>query len=318
MSKVPYECIRCNYSTSHKPSMRNHLYKAKKVCPASHNDIELTDEIKDYILANRRYHIQETKHISLSINNFINTLDHLSKLEKYCSYKDINLITFEDQVCNTFSKKCAELDNYNNIKFSLSQDQLIESVDQVTKACSIEENNIYYDTKIDKIKVYETFKNKHRIIENKWTELMVSVGIGQIFNTIQQQFWNIYERYLVRKWNSSKSAYEKQELLDNIKIYYSFLACMNMTPYVLKKNNSEILYNLDDDKYNVYSDDFNLEEKFMKVFFDIRENLPKTNKMKSDILKLMRGNSKRDEYELNNTLMKVLKIDNDLKIALLK
>ena len=70
-SNPPYECIRCNYETSHKPDMKRHLYASKKVCPSVRNQIELTDEIKEEILNNRRYRIphvkKEKKEIKASI-----------------------------------------------------------------------------------------------------------------------------------------------------------------------------------------------------------------------------------------------------------
>jgi hypothetical protein len=52
-----YECVCCGYKTSLKTDMRRHLYTAKKNCPKTENIIELTDEIKEHILANRVYHI---------------------------------------------------------------------------------------------------------------------------------------------------------------------------------------------------------------------------------------------------------------------
>ncbi len=54
-SKIPYECISCGYKTQKKTDMHAHLYKLKKQCPCTENDIILTDEIKEYILKNRRY-----------------------------------------------------------------------------------------------------------------------------------------------------------------------------------------------------------------------------------------------------------------------
>jgi hypothetical protein len=55
MEIVQYTCCRCGYHTKDKNNMRNHLYKRQKTCPATVDDIELTDEIKNYILENRVY-----------------------------------------------------------------------------------------------------------------------------------------------------------------------------------------------------------------------------------------------------------------------
>ena len=55
MPKTPYTCPRCGYAISHKGSMRTHMYTLKKKCPATVNDIDLTDEIKTWVLENRVY-----------------------------------------------------------------------------------------------------------------------------------------------------------------------------------------------------------------------------------------------------------------------
>jgi len=48
-----YQCIRCGYHTRRKSDMRNHLYKMKKECQATKNNVELTDTIKECIINNR-------------------------------------------------------------------------------------------------------------------------------------------------------------------------------------------------------------------------------------------------------------------------
>lgn len=59
--KQPYQCISCGYETTYRTAMYNHLYKKKKHCPKLLNDIELTDEIKEYIMDNHFYRIPEKK-----------------------------------------------------------------------------------------------------------------------------------------------------------------------------------------------------------------------------------------------------------------
>ena len=59
-----YGCPRCGYETDIKQSMNLHLYKKKKPCPATVNNIELTDEIKEYILNNRVYKIPEPDEVT--------------------------------------------------------------------------------------------------------------------------------------------------------------------------------------------------------------------------------------------------------------
>lgn len=54
---IPYSCPRCGYKIKHRRCMSDHLFKKKKPCPATLNEIELTDFIKNYILDNRVYKI---------------------------------------------------------------------------------------------------------------------------------------------------------------------------------------------------------------------------------------------------------------------
>ena len=57
MPKPPYQCPRCGFSSNHKGTMQRHLYDLKKPCPALASAIELTDDIKQHVLANRVYRV---------------------------------------------------------------------------------------------------------------------------------------------------------------------------------------------------------------------------------------------------------------------
>lgn len=61
MPRPQYKCPRCSYKTPQKSNMRRHLYELKIICPACTFDIELTDEIKEYILLNRVWHQSKVK-----------------------------------------------------------------------------------------------------------------------------------------------------------------------------------------------------------------------------------------------------------------
>ena len=50
-----YQYPRCGYDVENKYCMRRHFYISKNICPALDNNIELTQEIKEYVLANRIY-----------------------------------------------------------------------------------------------------------------------------------------------------------------------------------------------------------------------------------------------------------------------
>jgi hypothetical protein len=73
MEITPYTCFKCGYTTKYSSHMVNHFNRAKP-CPAKslERNIELTDDIKKYILDNRVYHIpKKTTNISrpVVVNN---------------------------------------------------------------------------------------------------------------------------------------------------------------------------------------------------------------------------------------------------------
>jgi hypothetical protein len=53
---IPYVCIRCGYTTILKGNIKKH-FNRNNICPAIENNIDLTDDIKNYILINRSYKI---------------------------------------------------------------------------------------------------------------------------------------------------------------------------------------------------------------------------------------------------------------------
>lgn len=70
---VPYSCPRCGYSCEKKTDIYNHLYVRKKVCPALQNDVELTDQVKQYILDNKIYKVETLKN-SVALTKKIDSL----------------------------------------------------------------------------------------------------------------------------------------------------------------------------------------------------------------------------------------------------
>lgn len=51
----PYQCCRCGYESQRRSCILFHFNDLKKPCPATKQPIDLTDEIKEYILDNRIY-----------------------------------------------------------------------------------------------------------------------------------------------------------------------------------------------------------------------------------------------------------------------
>lgn len=89
-----YTCPRCNFKTRNKEDMRRHLYKREKPCSGVISNIELTDEIKQYILANRIYQepkISKTAKVAKEKSEII-------KLDQHAYYHYIYLVRPDDSV----------------------------------------------------------------------------------------------------------------------------------------------------------------------------------------------------------------------------
>lgn len=70
MVHTPYTCCRCGYTTKLKANMRKHLYRRHDNCPATKNNIILTEELKNHILENRVYKLPtklETSYLNQKI-----------------------------------------------------------------------------------------------------------------------------------------------------------------------------------------------------------------------------------------------------------
>lgn len=100
--KDPYVCICCGYETFHRSSMYNHFYKKKKPCPKTRNDIELTEEIKQYILNNRIYNIPKEKQEKTQIVS-------KKKLNTYTCFSCGYMTNQKNEMCNHFNKPCQQL-----------------------------------------------------------------------------------------------------------------------------------------------------------------------------------------------------------------
>jgi hypothetical protein len=81
MKNKLYCCIRCGYESIKKSNINNH-FNRKVECPATNNDIELTDEIKKYILKNRIYKIPKIPIIPTKVINISNP-DIIENINEY-------------------------------------------------------------------------------------------------------------------------------------------------------------------------------------------------------------------------------------------
>ena len=159
MPKKPnYCCIRCGYETDLKSNMYRHLFLKKTSCPQLKNLIELTDEIKQHIMDNRIYIIPKVEKPTKIINNITNNnkminyiinMDTIEKLEKYTNYNQLEILDFDDTLNKKFNKRADKfITNYNYNNMTDDTTKLIEDVKEMSINTSINDFNIFYDSKI--------------------------------------------------------------------------------------------------------------------------------------------------------------------------
>jgi hypothetical protein len=313
MEIIPYTCIRCNYKTKDKYHMRNHLFKRQKKCPGTLNKIELTDEIKNDILENRIYKIpapvKEPKPTTI-----IKNMDCLDKIKKYTNYNDIDLLSLEEDLEGKFSARVNKLEG-NKFKFGydIDENRLFDIIEEICKIRrgDFKEFNIIYDDKMKELNLF---------ISGSWETLILDRGVKEVISLLQDCFFNYYEKYLVRKIYMEVNEQEKMKYREDLESHYKLLGCFDLPPYIKNKNDLEIL----GDYYQENTDSFDdkdekdkylLEERWLKLYNNTVDNTKKCeiNKIKKNIIDILKNNTKRNMKELNLKIINLLNIDDEFK-----
>lgn len=314
MKKEPYICIRCGYTTIQKSHIFHHLFKNKKPCPATKNVIELTDEIKQHILDNRIYHIpEEPKNIvnniiqnNNTINNFIANMDPIEKINKYITFKNMDLIDFGDTIENGLRDKVQLLENKRN-DIAIDANGLLEIVDQVSSLAkdNIEDFNIIYDDKYNKLKLYEY---------GSWNESIIISGIKTLLIKIQEFYLDNYESYLIRKIELNGNCRDKNKSRELLVEYYKFIGCFDIEPDSKNKTDPEILY--DDDSDDEMKD---ISDKYHSLYIKTRDDIKKSyiNNTKKQVIDIIKKNSQRNINYLNKNVAGLFHMEEEFKNKLL-
>ena len=312
---ILYSCPCCGYKTKHKTNIKNHLYKLKKPCPKLYDDVDLTEDIKEYILKNRVYKppaivpsiVANTITTNINqyniINNFINGIDVTEKLKKYLQYRHIDMIPFTQKVDDMYQTTAKRLiSNTRNVELKF-QDILDLISDVCNGECKVvEEFNVVYDSKVDTIKLFD---------DGVWQEMFVNKGINHIIKTIQEYYLDAYELYLIRKIYDKvvpmrQRSYYKELLVE----YFKLIGSFDIDPCFKDRNNNKILYNDSDPRYDIEIADHDIDgnmiaDSLWKTFSETRDAITKselTNTKKS-IIEIIKKNTKRSIEELNKKIM---------------
>lgn len=315
MKKDSYCCIRCGYTTNQKSNINRHLYLLKKPCPATQNVIELTDEIKQHILDNRIYHIpEEPKNIinniiqnNNTINNYIANMDPIEKINKYITFKDMDLVDYGNTIENNLRDKVQLLEN-KRCDITMDTNGLLEIVDQVSSLAShnIEDFNILYDDKYNKLKLYE---------DGSWNESIIISGIKTLLSKIQEFYLDNYEFYLIRKIELNDTGFRNKSKSKELLIeYYKFIGCFDIEPYSKIRSDPEILYDEDSD-----DESKDISDKYNSLYIKTRDDTKKSyiNNTKKQVIEIIKKNSQRNITELNKKVTGLFHMEEEFKNKLL-
>lgn len=301
-------------------SMVHHLYKNKKPCPKSINNIDLTNEIKEHIVNNKVYHIEPSyskvtcKTINQTFNqqinhyhqisNYVTSLSVEEKLSKYLHHKQQEITDFEDEVEEKYLSHVNKLEKNKVNNYQLNIDNMLQVIDEVTAICNNAEHfNIYYDEVPNKLKLFSG---------GTWKTSLLDIGVREMIEMIKGCYLDAYEAYLLRKlYNTQTSCFSKVQAKERLEEYYKFIACFNVTPSIEGKYDVDIIESLDDSVC--------ISERFMKVYKQIKDNITmaecsKTRKCVYDIIK---RNTKTNIVDLNKMIMDMLQIDTEFKTNIL-
>lgn len=308
--KPPYTCVRCGLTTTNKDNMRRHLYVKKVPCQGCMNNIELCEDIKQYILNNRIYCMPVQPVINNHIiNNYILCTDFIDKIQKYSQYTQNMLTSIDDKLDNQYRSNVTRLTNdaYRH-PFELNTDKLFEVIDEISNTSKVNDINLYYDSKSDKVHIYA----------GEWEERMSYCGMKRIINIIQSCYWNAYEIYLLRRIETVDMSLATQRCIELLEEYYKFIGCFEIYPYCKDKHKNEIMYNQGDPMFDVYTNDYALSDRFFKKYKQVTEKTSQSdvNAIKRRFIKILRCNTKKNIDKLNKSILELFHMDEGFKMCL--
>lgn len=290
--------------------------------------IELTDQIKEFILANRVYHppkqtpqqiINQTINYNNTMNNFIANMDTAEKIHKLLHHQQCKLLDFDKHVERTFQPRIEELKDAHVEHVELEHDDIVDLVDLVTKinkkvfedSKSLDAFNVIYDNDIKRLKIYS---------KGEWSDFITTRGIKRIVDTIKDHYLDRYECYLIRKINNANEVYRaRQRARELLEDYYKFLSVFDSIPYVQNHRDRDVLYDKYDDRFYRASDRKDLCEQYMDKYRKISEVITRqeATKVQKMVCEIVRHNSKKNIDELNKQVLTMLNADDHFKASVI-
>ena len=306
MDNNSYVCPRCGYSNNLRFEMKRHFMR--KTSCRNTNNIELTEDIRAYVLLHKVYHPPKKEDKIINYNvlmNFIGRMDYEQKLEGVLDYQQQKLIDFEDGLETKFERKLGKLENNDfPVAYQLDKRDLFSLVNDVTRINSeqINQLNILFDRRVNRILFYSC---------KKWDDQIVDHGITDLIRYLQSYFLDTYEKYLIKNIHGTKfDAQTRSSLLNHLEIYYKFLICVDLMPTIFDNKDEEIIgYELKE------NNPFYLEELYMNTFNDLKSTVKtqEKNSTKKQLLNILKENSVHNIQELNKSVLTIIKVDQQFR-----
>jgi len=197
--------------------MRIHLFRLKRPCPKSVQDIELSITDKEYILQNRIYRPQNVTIPMKEIIKYITKMPFKNKLDKFHTYTKTNPIKFKCSIPTKLETYFKYLEP--DTEYYLTNDDFINIIDLV---CTINDKANYSDFNV----TYDTDMTEVGIMDDEgWTTNWRGTGIRRLVKLIKSVYFDKYEQFLINAISAGK--YHLDEFLD---IYYNFIGSFDLLP----------------------------------------------------------------------------------------
>ncbi len=341
-----YECPRCKLFTKKKGNIRDH-FNRKKPCVALFDNIVLTPEIIEHVLANKKYTppvvtpptpapsttmtaidqvppAQVSQNINNGINqlnqlinsnntvyNYIINLDTIAKHTELLSYKNVEGMDFESHVDEKYEK--------TREKFSK------EAIGRLHHQIDLKEQNfidMVYDATISKKKdlsdmcVFYTQQDNRIFISvggGTWNEMSCDEGTKTILYALVDYHHQKYEIAIIRFLEGSFPA-DHATAMQSLEDYYRFIASFDIPPSIRDKNDTQIMYNEDDKRYDdtILRQDIHnhrIVDKYCDIYMKVSDSITAAQKkvLCKRVLDEIKTTSKKNIRELNNTIMDIVK-----------
>jgi len=288
--------------------MYRHLYQLQKECRKSENNIDLTDEIKQFILTNRVYHIPKQSPQQVIINqinnnqqiiNYIAKIDPMQKLETYIAHTNTELLPFENKIRKQYQddmEKCETMDT-RLMDFSLDTHEIMNIINTLTTPNGIDKLNVVYDKTPDKLYMYD---------DGKWEDYAFEHGVNELIEKIQTTYLDKYEELLLDKYDHDFSFQERKRAEERLKEYYEFLVAFDIKPLLVHSQRKDIL-------------DYN-EKYYITVYERIHDKITlcQAKQIKKSVYNMVKTNCNSSIAELNKQMMDFICTDQEFKTKVLQ